>query len=101
MIEKVLKPETLQLYNTRYEESYNANGNELYAVWSKLKQLSLSDQPEEKEDPLALLPAKQKKVAPVFEEVLTYLEPQQGKSSKQGKGTSGMPKHLSSDQVIA
>ena len=65
MIEKVLKPETLQLYNTRYEESYDVDGDELYAVWSKLKQLSLSDKPEEKEEenPLALLPVKQKKVA--------------------------------------
>ena len=106
-----MKPETLQLYNTRYEESYDLDCDELYVVWSKLKQLSLTDKPtsapkpkNNEQNPFALLPEKQQKVSSVFEEVLTYSEPtctKQTKPSKQGKGTSGMPKHLSSDQVIA
>ena len=111
-IEKVMKPETLQVYNERYEESYDLDLDELYVVWSKLKQLSLTDKPtsatmpnskNKEQNPFAILPEKQQKVSSVFKEVLTYPEPtiNQKKPSKQCKGTSGMPKHLSSDQVIA
>ena len=78
-IEKMMKPETPQLYNTRYEESYGLDCDELYVVWSKLKQLSLTDKPtsapkpkNNEQNPLALLPEKQQKVSSVFEEVLTY-----------------------------
>ena len=67
-IEKVMKPETLQVYNERYEESYDLDLDELYVVWSKLKQLSLTDKPtsatmpnskNKEQNPFAILPEKQ------------------------------------------
>ena len=74
-----MKPETLQLYTTRYEEKYDIEIDELYVVWSKLKQLSLEDKPttepkpsDKKDNPLALLPKKQQEVSSIF---LTYPDP--------------------------
>ena len=112
-IEKIINPETLQLYTTRYEEKHNIASDELhvYVVWSKLKQLSLEDKPtteptpiDKEDNPLALLPEKQQKVSSVLEEVLTYPEPAKQKKSHLDKEKVHliiMPKHLSSDQVIA
>ena len=85
-IEKMMKPETLQLFNTRYEESYDidCDCDEVYLPWSKLKQLSLTDKPSsqpkpnsknKEKNPFVLLPEKQQKVSSVLEEVLTYPEP--------------------------
>ena len=95
----MLKPETLQLYDIQDDE--------LYVIWSKLKNLSIVHEPEcvsnpsSKENQLALLPEKHQKVSSVFGEVLTYPEPAKQKPSKQGKGASSFPKYLTSDQVIA
>ena len=106
VIEHMLKPETLQLYNTRNEESYDIQDDELYVIWSKLKILSIANEPEcvanpsSEENQLALLPEKHQKVSSVLGEVLTYPEPAKQKPSKQGKGASCFPKHLTSDQVI-
>ena len=77
-----MRPETLQLYTTRYEEKYDIEIDELYVVWSKLKQLSLEDKPttepkpsDKKDNPLALLPKKQQEVSSIFKDVLTYPDP--------------------------
>lgn len=53
-IEKIINPETLQLYTTRYEEKHNIASDELhvYVVWSKLKQLSLEDKPTTEPTPI-------------------------------------------------
>ena len=40
-----MKPETLQIYTTNYKEKYNSESDELCAVWSKLKQVSLEEKP--------------------------------------------------------
>ena len=107
VIENMLKPETLQLYNTRYEESYDIQDDELYVIWSKLKNLSIANEPKcvsnpsSEENQLALLPEKHQKVSSVLGEVLTYPESAKQKPSKQGKGASSYPKHLTSDHVIA
>ena len=88
-IEKIINPETLQLYTTRYEEKHIASDElHVYVVWSKLKQLSLEDKPtteptpiDKEDNPLALLPEKQQKVSSVLEEVLTYPEPAKQKKA--------------------
>ena len=57
-----MKPETLQIYTTRYKEKYNSEFDELRVVWS---QVSLEGEPttepklNDKDNPLALLPEKQ------------------------------------------
>ena len=35
--EKLMKPETIALYNERLEEGYDLETDELYCMWSKLK----------------------------------------------------------------
>ena len=35
--EKLMKPETITLYNERLEEGYDLETDELYCIWSKLK----------------------------------------------------------------
>lgn len=39
MLEKSMKPETVQLYEKRYQEGYDLETDELYVVWSKFKVL--------------------------------------------------------------
>ena len=42
-LEKLMKPETVELYEKRFEEGYDLETDELYSIWSKMKQLSISD----------------------------------------------------------
>ena len=43
-IEKMMKPETMELYQKRLEEGYDLENDELYVIWSQLKKMSISDQ---------------------------------------------------------
>ena len=105
-VESLMKDNTLSLYKQKFEEGYDleCESDELYCVWSKLKQLSISESkpvPKSENTALKILPEKQYKVSSVVDEVLTYPVPTEvRKPSAKGKGTSELPKHLSSDQVI-
>ena len=95
-----MKPSTIALFNTRYEEGYDIE-DEFYSIWSKLKTLSIGNK-----SPLnsstELSPASSKESAeatPLLDEILTYPDPMKAKVKK-GKSTSNMPKHLTGEQMI-
>ena len=100
--ENLMKPETVKLFEERFEEGYDIESDELYSIWSKMKKLTISDPPE---DPAkdtqtaAPIPTAQQKVSSALDEILTYPNPPAEK--KKGKSTSSMPKYLSSQQMIA
>ena len=102
-LEKMMKPETVRLYEERFDEGYDVESDELYCIWSKLKKLTISGQEEvgseREQDVVAPIPAAQQKVSSALDEVLTYPKPP-AERQKKGKSTSSMPKHLSSQQMI-
>ena len=104
-IEKMMKPEMMELYQKRLEEGYDLENDELYVIWSQLKKMSISDQSAKKSDlpTQKELPKKQQIISTAFDEVLTYPVPKRitHMRTNKGKASSQMPKHLSSDQVIA
>ena len=107
-LEKLIKPETLVLYNKRLDEGYDLETDDLYCIWSKMKKLCIKDCTDSAKpstqtsnptpNPLSL-PAQKQKVLPALDEILQYPKPPNSKK-KGGKSTSDMPKHLSSEQVI-
>ena len=102
---KMMKPEMMELYQKRLEEGYDLENDELYVIWSQFKKMSIADQSAKKSDlpTQKELPKKQKIISTAFDEVLTYPVPKRitDMRTNKGKATSQMPKHLSSDQVIA
>ena len=95
-----MKPSTIALFNTWYEEGYDIE-DEFYSIWWKLKTLSIGSKL-----PLnscrELSPGSSKKSAeasPPLDEILTYPDPVKAKVKK-GKSTSDMLKHLSGEQMI-
>jgi hypothetical protein len=92
-LESLMKPETIKLYEERLDEGYDIDGDELYSIWSKMKQLSISDNAP------MIIPEKQQIVSPVMDEVLNYPNPAE-KKTKSGRSTASMPKHLSSEQMV-
>lgn len=109
-LEKLLKPETLRLYQTRAEEQYDVVDDELYSLWKSLRVSTSDTDPQatkkqvEASAPQAggsqVLPKKQQRVSPFLDEVLTYPKPKSPPSKKKGKSTATIPKHLSSAQAI-
>lgn len=99
-IEKIMKPETLQLYTTWCKEKYAIESDELCVVRSQLlleDELTTEPKPRDREDTLlALLSKKQQKVSCMYHEPMKQKQP-----LKQGKGTSSMRKYLASEEVIA
>ena len=49
-IEKMMKPETMELYQKRLEEGYDLENDELYVIWSQLKKMSIANQSAKKSD---------------------------------------------------
>ena len=95
--QSMMKPETIKVYEERYEEGYDVEGDELYEMWSKMKQLTISESPTSLEkEKVSPLPVPQQKISPSLDEVLTYPNP----PLKTQKSKAAMPKHLSSEQVI-
>ena len=105
-----MKPETVALFAKRQEEGFDVEGDQLYEIWSKLKSLSIADDSSSSSKPSRInsvkipdkprvLPEKELRVSPALDEVLTYPQATKDKPNKK-KGTSTMPKHLSSDEVI-
>jgi hypothetical protein len=92
-LESLMKPETIKLYEERLDEGYDIDGDELYSIWSKMKQLSISDNAP------MIIPEKQQIVSPVMDEVLNYPNPAE-KKTKSGRSTASMPRHLSSEQMV-
>ena len=43
VVESLVKPETVQLYCTKYSEGYGVQDEEMYSLWEKLKKLALSN----------------------------------------------------------
>ena len=88
-LQSIMKPETLKLYEERYEEGFDVERDELYDMWSKMKQLTLSepspclekekekeeDEQDKGEKEVPLLHKKQRGASPVLDEVLTYPNP--------------------------
>ena len=108
-LEKLLKPETLRLYQTRAEEQYDVVDDELYLLWKSLRVSTSDTDPQatkkqvEASAPQAggsqVLPKKQQRVSPFLDEVLSYPKPKSPPSKKKGKSTATIPKHLSSAQA--
>ena len=106
-----MKAETVKLYEERFKEGYDIESDELYSIWSKMKKLTISDPPQtrldienetpEKENETSLrlpIPRAQQKISSALDKVLAYPIPP---ASKKGKSSASMPKHLSSQQMIA
>ena len=94
----MMKPETIKVYEERYEEGYDMEGDELYEMWSKMKQLTISESPTSLEKEIvSSLPVPQQKISSSLDEVLTYPNP----PLKTQKSKAAMPKHVSGEQVIA
>ena len=105
-LENMMKPETVKLYEERFVEGYDVENDELYSIWSRMKKLTISDPPANRQDKEVAsgteqerIPRAQEKVSCALDEVLTYPNPPADKKKK-GKSTSSMPKHLSSQQMI-
>ena len=49
-LEEMMKPDTVALFNTRYEEGYDV-GDEFYEIWSKLKTMSIYNWTNGSKDP--------------------------------------------------
>ena len=102
-LEKMMKPDTINLFEKRLEESYDVETDELFSIWSKLKQMSITKPASDTSAAAPIIPERQKIVSPVLDQVLVYPQQKQKPGAKQtkGKATSQMPKHLTSDQIIA
>ena len=122
-IENIMDPSTLRKFHERYTEGYNVQGDELYAMWEQLKQLTLSSGEDgtsakdkqtstpvhEKKNDATTAQAKpvekpheegrqaQAQTSVAFSEILVYPEPIT-KKSKQKKNP--MPPHLNPSQMI-
>ena len=72
-LEHVMRPETVKLYHTRYEEKYDIDDDELYSVWEKLHRMTISDKsdkPVVQPKKVECIPKKQQ----VVSAALTYPE---------------------------
>lgn len=49
-LENMMKPETVKLYEERFEEGYDVENDELYSIWSRMKKLTISDPPANRQD---------------------------------------------------
>ncbi len=95
-MEDLIKPETLEVYNTRLDEGYDLETDEMFCIWAGLKKLSISQDGEnENSTPpeLPILQEKQSENSPSYEphplgvaavssaldEVLKYPHPDPGK----------------------
>ena len=59
-LEYMIKPETVKLYEERFEEGYDVENDELYSIWSRMKKLTISD-PQQIARTKKLLQARNKK----------------------------------------
>ena len=76
-LERVMRPETVKLYHTRYEEKYDIDDDELYSVWEKLHRMTISDKsdkPVVQPKKVECVPKKQQVVSAALDEILTYPE---------------------------
>ena len=110
-LEALIKPETLGLYSQRFDEGHDVEQDELYLIWSKMKALTITEEadhsaqafsppipPQSSLEKNPVLPKSQQHISPVMDEVLTYPNPPC--KAQRNTGTSSMPKHLSSEQVV-
>lgn len=44
-LENIMKSETVKLYEERFEKGYDVENDELYSIWSRMKKLTISDPP--------------------------------------------------------
>ena len=101
VLEKQMDERTIKKYEERFDEKYDVQDDPLYNAWSNLKQQvfsSLDSATSKDSDPSNPLPEfKSLTISPAFDEILQYPDPVPRKSKR---GTSHMPRHLTSDQVI-
>ena len=83
-LENMMKPETVKLYEERFEEGYDVENDELYSIWSRMKKLTISDPPANPQDKEVAssteqerIPRAQQKVSCALDEILTYPNPPQ------------------------
>ena len=74
-----MKPETVKLYEKRFEEEYDVENDELYSIWSRKKKLTISDPPANRQDKEVAsgmeqekIPRTQQKVSCALDEVLIH-----------------------------
>ena len=117
-----MKPQTVTLFNSRFEEGYDVE-DELYQIWSSLKSMNISSpehsisasSPTSSNDRAPLCESSKNQlsvsviscqnqlsevvenISPALEDILVYSDPKPAK----GKSTSEMPMHLSGEQMIA
>ena len=88
-LENMIKPETVKLYEERFEEGYDVENDELYSIWSRMKKLTISDPPANRQDKEVAsgteqerIPRAQQKVSCTIDEVFTYPNPPADKKKK-------------------
>ena len=85
----MMKLETVKLYEERFE-GYDVENDELYSIWSRMKKLTISDPPANRQDKEVAsgteqerIPRVQQKVSCALDEVLTYPNPPADKRRKE------------------
>ena len=109
VLEEQMDGTIVKKYEERFDEKYDVQDDLLYNAWSNLKQQVLTSLDSAKLDSAAskdpdlsnpLPEFKSLTISPAFDEVLQYPDPIPRKTSNHTRGTSHMPHHLTSDQVI-
>ena len=96
-VEGMMKPTTVKLFEEHFKEGYDVETDELYCTWLKLKKLKISNsEPVQHtsgshpivtcEEPLGL------------NDIIQHPNPPA--TSKKGKSTNDMPKHLTGEQMF-
>ena len=89
----MMNPETVHKYEHRYAEGYDIESDEFYAVWKKLKCLSLSETDPVPTQPEPSTVSNELELHASIDGLLVY--------PGTPKGKKGGPKFLSGEQIIS